>query len=428
MKTFRAWDVNQSMLLPPSVKDFVPDDHPAHFVRDLVSEELDLSVIYADYDEERGFPPFHPAMMTALLLYAYTQGVYSSRRIARACDERVDFKAVTAMQTPDFRTIGKFRRRHLAALGDLFVQVLRLCRKAGIVKLGHVALNSTKVKANASKHKAMSYGRMQETIDRLQKEVESWFERAAAEDASEDEKHGDARGDELPDWVKSKQRRIEKIKAAKHALEAEAKKPPDDDDDPPTGGVPKPEDKAQRNFTDPESKIMKTKDGFEQCYSGSAAVDAHSQVIVAHLLTNQQNEHGTLEPLLDNICAGLGAAPEEISADAGYCSEENLVHLDERSQRAYVSTGRKRHKESQTTRGLRPPKPGSRVAAMDTRLRRGGWNTRYRLRKCTVEPVFGQMKQARGFRQFLLRGLDGVSGEWSLVCTAHNLLKLAKAR
>jgi transposase len=256
-KTFRPWDVDQSMLLPPSVKQFVADDHPAHFVRDLVRDDLDLGAIYAAYDEERGFPPYHPAMMTALLLYAYTQGVYASRRIARGCEERVDFMAVAAMQKPDFRTIAKFRRRHLTALGDLFVQVLRLCRKAGLAKLGHVALDSTKVKANASKHKAMSYGRMQETIDRLEKEVSSWFKRAETEDSTEDEQLGERRGDELPDWVKSKQRRIDKIKEAKAALEDEARSHvavPPDDDAPPRGKTKKvsatPDDKTQRNFTD----------------------------------------------------------------------------------------------------------------------------------------------------------------------------------
>jgi transposase len=430
-KTFRSWDVDQSMLLPPSVKEFVPDDHPAHFVRDLVRDELDLSAIYADYPEERGQPPFHPAMMTALLIYAYTQGVYSSRRIARGCEERMDFIAVAAMEKPDFRTVAKFRQRHLKALGELFVQVLRLCRKAGLAKLGHVALDSTKMKANASKHKAMSFGRMKESADRLEREVASWFKRAGAEDATEDEAHGDRRGDELPDWVKSKQRRLEKIKEAKAALEAEATEP-DDDDDPPRGPrrpePGQPNDKAQRNFTDPESKIMKTKDGFEQSYSASIAVDAQSHVIVGRLLTNQQSDQASLQPLLDDIRASLRSTPSEVSADAGYCSEANFAALDRRRIRGFVSTGRKRHSTSQTTRGLRPPRPGSRMAAMDQRLKRGGWNSRYRLRKCTVEPVFGQIKQARGFRQFLMRGVTKTSGEWDLICIAHNLTKLYAAR
>ena len=435
-KPYRSWDVDQSMLLPPSVKQFVPDDHPAHFVRELVRDELDLEAIYAEYDDERGAPPFHPAMMTALLLYAYTQGVYASRRIARACQERMDFMAITAMQTPDFRTVAKFRRRHLKALGDLFVQVLRLCKKAGLAKLGHVALDGTKMKANASKHKAMSYGRMQETITRLEKEVASWFERAEAEDTSDDVRHAETRVDKLPMWVTSKQRRIEKIREAKAALEDEAKKAgatPSGDDDPPRRrrakiASDKPDDKTQRNFTDPASKIMKTKDGFDQCYNASAVVDADSHVIVARILTNQQNEQATLEPLLDDLRRDLRATPTELSADAGYCSEELLAVLERRHIRGYVSTGRRRHKESQTTRGLRPPTPGTRVAGMDARIKRGGWASKYRRRKCTVEPVFGQIKHARGFRQFLLRGEENVSCEWSMLCTAHNLLKLVASR
>jgi transposase len=223
-KTFRPWDVSQTWLLPPSLLDFVPAEHPAHFVRELVRETLDLREIFAVYREEREFPPYHPAMMTALLLYAYSQGVFSSRKIAKACQERVDFMAVTGLQKPDFRTVSDFRKRHLAALSGLFVQVLRLCREAGLVKLGHVALDGTKMKANASKHKAMSYARMKELEPKLVSEVQQWLERAAKEDDDDDDEHGpDARGDELPDWVANKQKRLEKLREAKAALEAEAK-------------------------------------------------------------------------------------------------------------------------------------------------------------------------------------------------------------
>ena len=223
-KTFRSWDVDQIWLLPPSVQELVPLGHVAHFVRETVRESLDLSSILETYAEERGYPPYQPTMMTALLLYGYTQGIYSSRRIARSCEERVDFMAVTALQKPDFRTISEFRRRHLKALGALFVQILKLCRQSGLVKLGHVALDGTKIRANASKHKAMSYARMQKAEQELAREVEAWFKKADALDTQEDAEFGpDQRGDELPDWVVNKQQRLAKIRAAKQALEAEAK-------------------------------------------------------------------------------------------------------------------------------------------------------------------------------------------------------------
>ena len=282
-KTFRPWDPDQRFLIPPAVQEFVPPDHISHFVRDLVRDSLDLSAIFATYSEERGFPPYHPTMMTALLLYAYSQGIYSSRRIAQACEQRLDFMAVTAMARPDFRTVSEFRRRHLKALAGLFQQVLKLCAQAGLVKLGHVALDSTKIRANASKHKAMSYGRMKKEEAKLRAEVESWLKRAESADASEDRQFGtEKRGDELPDWVTDKQKRIAKIAEAKAALEADARGD-DDGDEPPKA----PRDKEQRNFTDPESRIMKTGgNNFEQSYNCQAAVDAKSHVIVAQMLTN----------------------------------------------------------------------------------------------------------------------------------------------
>jgi hypothetical protein len=385
-------------------------------------------------------------MMTALLIYGYSQGVYSSRRIARACEERVDFMAVTALNRPDFRTISDFRKRHLAALSGLFVQVLKLCAGAGLVKLGHVAIDGTKLKANASKHKAMSYGRMNEAEARLKAEVAAWFAKAAASDAAEDAEHGaDRRGDEMPDWVANKQERLAKIRAARAALEAEAQQaaaakraaPADGPDDPgaakPAAAPPasaaapvKPASKAQRNFTDPESRIMKTKDGFIQGYNAQAAVDAASQVIVAHDLVTAGNDAAQLLPMIDAIEAANGARPKEASADAGYCSEDNLAGLDERGIKGYVATGRQKHGTTSAT-GTRAPATGSRVAAMATKLKRAGWRSRYRLRKQVVEPVFGQIKQARGFRQFLLRGRAQVQAEWAMICAVHNLLKLAAA-
>lgn len=418
-KTFREWNIEQRWLLPPSVMDFVPADHVAHFVRDTVREQLDLSEIVAPYEkEERGYPPYHPVMMTALLLYGYCQGVYSSRRLAKACEERVDFMAVTGMNRPDFRTVSDFRKRHLEALQGLFVQVLKLCQGAGLVTLGHVSLDGTKVKANASKHKAMSYERMRDTEVRLKREVREWFSRARSADEAEDRQHGrERRGDEMPQWVADKQQRIAKIREAREALERQAR----------TAGQPVPDPKAQRNFTDPESRIMR-KSGKEyiQAYNAQAAVDSTAQVIVARSVSNCANDVQQLEPMVRQIKANTGRQTQEFSADAGYCSEGNLAVLARHHLDSYVATGRQRHSQASAT-GRRCARAGTRVAAMRTKLARAGRRSRYRLRKSVVEPVFGQIKQGRGFRQFLLRGVAKVQGEWSLICTVHNLLKLAKS-
>ena len=332
-KTFRPWDVEQRWLLPPSVHELVAAGHAAHFVRDTVREELDLGAILSVYSEERGHPPYHPTMMVALLLYAYSRGVYSSRRIAQGCEERVDFMAVTAMNQPDFRTIAAFRRRHLKALSDLFVQVLKLCRAAGLVKLGHVALDGTKIQANASVHKAMSYGRMLETEKRLAAEVSAWFAHAEATDAQEDRAHGgDRRGDEMPDWVANKTARLERIRAAKATLEAEAKRPPPQDDDGPgpSSGMMKsgkpdrgsdggPPDRAQRNFTDPDSRIQPMRSGAMIAgYNAQAAVDGAHQIIVAQRLQTSPTDARALAPLLADVRKVLRANPKEVSADAGY--------------------------------------------------------------------------------------------------------------
>lgn len=440
-KTFRPWLVDQPQLLPPSVLEFVPEGHVAHFVRNLVRDELDLSAILGCYGEARGYPPYHPVMMTALLLYGYSRGVYSSRRLARACEERLDFLAVTGMSRPGHRAICEFRRRHLVALEGQFVQVLRLCQNAGLVELGHVALDGTKIAANASKHKAMSYGRMQKTEAELKAEVEAWLQAAEAADAEEDAAYGETRGDEMPDWVKDKAKRIEKIAEAKAALEAEAKaeaekqaqaqaqsgKPPRKGGRKPKTPPGTPPDKAQRNFTDPESRIMKGRDGFVQAYNAQAAVDAKAQVIVAHGLTQCAADAGQLIVMTDKVTASAGAKPRQLSADAGYCSEENIAALEARQIEAFIATGRQKHGQA-CADGGQDQKKGPRVEAMRERLRQGGFDSPYRLRKQTVEPVFGQIKHARGFRQFLMRGLGKVSGEWAMICTAHNLLKLAAAR
>src|SRR6185437_11014285 len=432
-KVFRPWKTDEVWLLPPSVADFVPAGHPAHLVRDLVSEELDLSAIMGAYTEVKGYPPYHPAMMVALLLYAYRSGIYSSRRIARACEERLDFQAVTALNQPDFRTISEFRRRHLDALAGLFVQVLALCRKAGLAGLGHVAVDGTKIKANASRHKAMSYARMVEAEAELAREVAEWLARAQAEDAAEDAEHGSTRrGDEPPDWMRDKQARLARIRAAKRELEAEARQaeaarppPPCDPDGsrrprpgrPPRHPPGQPKPKSQRNFTDPQSRIMKGRDGFIQAYNGQAAVDADAQIIVAHRLTNNGSDQDALLALLDAVAENTGQMPDEVSADNGFCSEANLEGLIARTVRGYVAAGR-------ASRPDGGKKGGKLVQAMRARIRQGGHRSRYRMRKYTVEPVFGHIKQARGFRQFLLRGIVQVRAEWAMICTAHNLAKL----
>jgi hypothetical protein len=393
-------------------------------------------------------------MMTALLLYSYCCGIYSSRRIAKACRERVDFMSIVGLDAPDFRTISDFRKRHLKALGDLFKQVLHLCEKAGLVKLGHVALDGTKIKANASKHKAMSYGRMADRATELEAEVARWFSTAAVADAEEDKLHGhDKTGEEMPDWIADKQRRAEKIRQAKAELEAEAKaaaeakRKAEDEaarkreaEGRRKGGRPAappssvPDTKAQKNFTDPQSRIMKSKDGFVQAYNAQAAVDSEAQIIVAQDVTQSAVDCGQLVSMTDAIEANLGRKPAQLSADAGYCSEANLAGLEARNIDAYVATGRARDAVAGKVEApAAPPSTQSagsptRVEAMRAKIKAGGHASPYRLRKQLPEPVFGQIKQARGFRQFLMRGIDKVRAEWAIVCTAHNLLKLAHRR
>jgi transposase len=440
-KHFRPWKIDQTQLLPPSIGDFVPEDHLARFVVALVRESLDLRAITSSYASALGQPPFDPRMMVALLLHGYASGIYSSRRIAKACGERADFMMIVALDAPDFRTISDFRKRHLQALASLFVQVLRLAEAAGLVKLGHVALDGTKIKANASKHKAMSYGRMKKREAELRAEVDCWLAAAEAADAEEDRLHGDRRGDELPDWVADKEKRLAKIREAKAALEAEAEAAAEEarrieadkekqrqaEGRKRSGKKPRPpslepDAQAQRNFTDPESRILKTKDGFIQGYNAQAAVDGQAQVIVAHGLTPSMSDQDQLVGLVDGIERNLGRKPAEASADAGYCSEANLAAFDARGIKAYVATGRAKHPIDAKRRV-----GGELTQAMRRKLRRARWRSRYRLRKQIVEPVFGQIKQARGFRQFLLRGVEKVRAEWAMICTAHNLLKLARA-
>jgi len=426
------------------VQDYVPKEHLSRLIVALVREELDLSAMSGSYRSGLGQPPFDPRMMTALLLHGYASGLYSSRRIARAAVERADFMMIVAGDPPDFRTISEFRRRHLKALAALFVQVLKLAEKAGLVKLGHVALDGTKIKANASKHKAMSYDRMKKREAELEAEVDRWLKAAEAADAQEDKLYGDKRGDEMPDWVADKEKRLQKIREAKAALEAEAKAAAEAEiqaraeaegrrraegrkktGKPPAPPKAEPGGKAQRNFTDPESRILKTKDGYIQGYNAQAAVDGDHQIIVAQTLTNSSSDQAQLAPLLNVTRANLGKNPDEVSADAGYCSDANLRTIKRRRIEGYIATGRQKHGTKSAT--AKKTTPGSLIARMSTKLKRAGYRSRYRLRKQIVEPVFGQIKQARGFRQFLLRGIEKVSAEWALICTAHNLVKLARA-
>src|SRR5271170_7234963 len=435
-KRYRPWKIAEPMLLPATVQDFVDKDHLARFVLHLVIEEINLEEIERVYRVDRGQPPFDPAMMTALLLYGYCNGVYSSRRIAKACGERVDFMSIVGLDPPDFRTISEFRKRHLQALSGLFGQVLRLCERAGLVKLGHVALDGTKIKANASKHKAMSYERMGKRAEELEAEVAAWMDAAAKADASEDAAFGcDKSGEEMPAWVGDKKRRAEKIRAAKAELEAEARaaaeaerqaraeaekkreaegrKKPGRPAAPPSGR-PRPESAEELHRSrEPHHE--------NQGYNAQAAVDAEAQVIVAHGLDANASDQHQLTPMVDAVEANMGRKPEQVSADAGYCSDANLEAMESRNIDAYIAAGRAKH----PTDGEGGSK---RVAAMREKVRAGGHDTPYRLRKQLPEPVFGQIKQARGFRQFLMRGLDKVALEWGLVCLAHNMLKLAQGR
>lgn len=436
MKRYRDYEPEQLLLLPPSLREWLPEDHLAYFVSDLV-EQLDVSAIVAEYEQEaRGYPPYHPVLMVKVLLYAYCVGVYSSRRMACKLVEDVAFRVLGAGNYPDFRTISDFRKRHLEALEGLFVQVVRICREAGLVKLGHVSLDGTKVKANASKHKAMSYGRMRKEERRLREEIEALLRRAEETDAAEDREYGvDKRGDELPEELARRESRLQKIREAMAALEAEAQAAGESEDqergpDQQASAEPrKPQEKAQRNFTDPESKIMLDGDkAFIQGYNAQAAVEASSQVIVAAAVSNLGVDKKHVTPLVEEIVAVNGEAPAEVSADAGFFSSNNVEWLRERGIDAYISPDKQQHNDPMegAPRG-RIAKNLSVIDRMRRKLKTKRGRQKYRLRKQTVEPVFGQIKQARGFRQFLLRGLEKVNGEWSLICTAHNILKLHRA-
>jgi transposase len=422
-KTYRSYLPNQDFLLPPSLRDWLPEDHLVYFVSDLV-DELDLSAIMTVYeDEERGFPPYHPVMLTKVLVYAYCVGIFSSRRIQRRLAEDVGFRVLAAGNQPDFRTIADFRKTHLTALTGFFEQVLRLAHEMGAPQLGRVALDGSKVKANASKHKAMSYKRMGEKQRQLRAEVAQLLAQAEAADTAEDTQFGTSRGgDDLPAELHRRESRLERIREAKRVLKARAK------EEAIAAGQPaesaKPDAKAQYNFTDPESRIMKGPDGFVQAYNVQVAVN-DLQLIVGQAVTQETNDKRQLLPMITVIERQSGDTPTQLLADAGYCSDPNLTAIADTPIDAYISTRKQTHGERPGPCPRGPlPQTATIIDRMSRKLHTQAGAAVYAARKAIVEPVIGQIKQARGFRQFLLRGFEKVQGEWSLVCTTHNILKL----
>lgn len=457
-KTFRAYNLDQRLLLPPDMRQWLPEGHLALFLLDVVNQ-LDLTDIMKVYEggDGRGQPPYHPVMMVTLLLYAYCTGKPSSRKIERATYEDVAYRVLAGDQHPDHDSIAAFRQRHLRALAGLFVQVLQLCEAAGLVKLGHVVLDGTKIKANASKHKAMSYERMCAKEKELEAEVARLLEQAQQVDAAEDAEYGTGRrGDELPAELARRETRLQKIREAKSALEAEARARAEQAAAPAReklaararreaesgkkmGGRPpqvpdperaQPQPSAQRNFTDPESRLMKdaaTK-GFEQAYNAQAAVDSTAQIIVAAAVTQEANDKQQLEPMLAKVQQNCGRLPEKASADAGYFNTEHLTAETLSGVELYVPPDRQKHGGAPETTAATTAAEASVVDQMRQKLKTAAGQAVYKWRKAIVEPVFGQTKETRGFRRFSFRGVTKVGAEWDLICLTHNLLKLWRAR
>ena len=456
-KRFRTDNLDQGLLLPPSLHDWLPEGHLARFLADVI-DELDLGVIHRSYQGDgRGLAAYPPSMMLRLLLYGYCRGVVSSRKMEQATHEDVAFRYLSGDTHPDHDTIAAFRKRHLAALAGLFVQVLLLCKKAGLVKLGHVAIDGTKIKANASKHKAMSYERMEEAEQRLRQEVEDLLRQAAATDEAEDAQYGKGkRGDELPAELARRESRLKKIREAKAALEKEAKEKAErqrveaeakiaerreqeaqtgkkaggHDPKVPDPEQAKPEAKAQRNFTDPESRIMPdggNKGSFVQAYNAQAAVDSQSQVIVAAELTQQTNDSQQLVPMIERVVANAGCKPDAVSADAGYWSEANVTDERVTGIDLHIATGRQKHEERLGEATGPPPEGATAREAMRHKLGTEAGRSIYKMRKAIVEPVFGHIKEWRGFRRFSFRGVVNARLEWQLICLTGNLLKLHRS-
>ena len=499
-KSFRPWQPDQTTLLPPSPREWLAEDHQVYFLLDLV-EELDLSeiLIPAQAKDPRGEKGFDPRMMTMLLLYAYCVGTVSSRKIERACYEDLAFRVLTGNQQPDHSRISDFRRRNLDALKGLFVQILRLCQKAGMVSLGHVALDGTKVKANASKHKAMSHERMLRAEKQLAQEINALMRKAEILDAQDDRRYGkDNRGSDLPDELRRRQERLERIRQARKEMEAETAaaaarqrqeeadqarveadaskeadapaaeqaelnkraeaaavkakaarekaietaaeaglEPPDLEplaaEAMPRRGLARkangtPTQKTQRNFTDADSHLMKSNGHYIQGYNCQLAVDSDHQVIVALGVSNQAPDVEHLEPMVQRIAATADALPDVLTADAGYWSEANAKICAEQGIDAYIATGRLAHGQPLPPKRGPMPKDADVKARMARKLRSKAGSRIYSQRKAIVEPVNGQIKEARGLRRFLLRGLEKAVGEWHLIAATHNLLKLFRYR
>ncbi len=445
-RKFIAYDPDQNLLLPPSLQDWLPDGHLAHFVSDTV-ESFDLSDWESDYDTKTGSgaPPFAPRMMLKVLIYGYATGVFSSRKVAAKCVEDVAFRYLSAQLTPDFRSFQKFRKRHLKRFGDLFVQVVQLAREAGLVKLGRIAIDGSKMKANASKHKAMSYQRMCAEIEKLEGEISEIISRAQAADDAEDAQLGDYDGYSLPDALSHREQRLKTIQAAKARLEERARKRAEAEQErreaeakerEEKGEKPKryrkkpnptPKAKEQENFTDPDSRIVRdgaTK-GFIQGYNGQAAVDDKAQIIVAADLNNQASDSNELLPLLDQVEENTGACPKEVLADAGYKSEANFESLQERESEAYIACGREAYDPRIPCPRGPLPQGASQTDRMERKLMTKKGREKYRKRKHIVEPVFGWLKHVLGFRQVSLRGEANVRAEWNLICLSLNLRRMA---
>ncbi len=433
-KGYRSYLPEQELLLPPSLRQWLDEDHLGYFVSDVV-DQLDLSAIHAVYEKERrGQPPYDPRLMTKLLVYGYCTGVFSSRRIQKRMQEDIPFKVLAAGNEPDFRTISDFRKIHIETLQKLFEQVLALALEAGAVKVGRVSLDGTKLKANASKHKAMSYGRMIEKQQQLKDEVKRLLEQAEAADEAEDREYGDKRGDELPEELRRRETRLARIKEAKKVLEQRARdKALAEGKSAEEAKLAKPQDKDQYNFTDPESRIMPGADGIVQGYNAQAAVEPTLLLIVGQTVTEASNDKRQLKPMVELIEQQSGQRPKALLADNGYCSEENLEFLasnrkPEHKIEGFIATGKEKHGQHRLPAKRGPlPKGATRVERMKRKLQTKAGKAVYAARKCVVEPVFGQIKQARGFRQFLLRGKEKVKGEWALLCLTHNILRLHAA-
>lgn len=450
-KTFRLYDQSQRYLLPPSLDEWLEEDDEARFVSEVVEDLLDLTAIYRSYQSASGAPPYDPRMMLKLLLYAYATGVTSSREIERRCRRDVAFRWLAANEAPDYRSVSRFRRRHLDALGPLFLQVLGLCAKAGLVRLGRVALDGTKLDANASRHKAMSYDHIVPKIEELQGEVDAMLAEAEATDQAEDEAYGeDRRGDEVPAELARRESRLAKLKAAKEAIEQEARDKAEAEARKKAAEQGKgegeietaakaaaeraqPKPSAQRNFTDPEARMMKTNHGFAYAFNAQAVVDEEHQVVLAAEVTQEASDVNQLvtmaERTEENLAqAGIAGSPKKLLTDAGYCSEENLEAAEGLNPDVLVATGREKHGEKfqKTPRG-RIRKNATRRELMARRLRTKKGRADYARRKAIVEPAFGQTKVRQHAGQLRLRGLHGARGEWTLHMICHNLRKLRNA-